>query len=67
MKYTVGRESMDDPYHIDIIKEKLRELGYSETDYPKTAAWNKILNRRAELTDRSKCGCASSTQLLLTS
>ena len=23
MKYTVGRESMDDPYHIDIIKEKL--------------------------------------------
>ncbi|KAI0684349.1 hypothetical protein C8Q76DRAFT_762346 [Earliella scabrosa] len=34
------------------IKEKLRELGYSKTDYPKTAAWNKILNQRAELTDR---------------
>ena len=23
MKYTVGHEALDDPYHIDIIKEKL--------------------------------------------
>lgn len=23
MKYTLGRDPMDDPYHIDIIKEKL--------------------------------------------
>ena len=23
MKYTLGRASLDDPYHVDIIREKL--------------------------------------------
>ena len=54
MKYTVGHEALDDPYHIDIIKEKLtrmlptvlpdltEELAVSVQDYIPTKCYGEL-------------------------